>query len=154
MRLLTHSLFVGLLVIITSVGMVRLEPAAAISLSDITLPDANLQACVTRTAVANGWTDSEEVVELVCEQAHIFDLSGIHQFANLTRLRLRNNRISDIRPLASLVNLTTLDLGGDRSLPNNRISDLRPLAGLTALTTLDLSNNRVLDVRDRLKVAI
>ena len=50
---------------------------------------------------------------------------------------LRDNRISDITPLANLTNLEELHLNG------NKISDLTPLANLTKLTTLSVYNNQI-----------
>ena len=50
-------------------------------------------------------------------------------------LQLDGNQISDVSPLASLTNLTDLDLG------NNQISDVSPLASLTNLTDLGLYDN-------------
>ena len=51
------------------------------------------------------------------------------------------NEITDVSPLASLTNLTTLNLS------DNRISDVSPLASLTNLTWLNLMRNP-LDLND------
>ncbi|MEG5176224.1 leucine-rich repeat domain-containing protein, partial [Microcoleus sp. B3-D7] len=80
-------------------------------------------------------------------------------------LNLNNNKIKDIKPLASLgsshnscgvdilapvnrlfgrcflTNLTVLDLH------NNQISDIKPLASLTNLTDLNLNNNQIKDIK-------
>ena len=58
-----------------------------------------------------------------------------------TWLNLTSNRITDIRPLSTLINLTRLDLG------NNRIADIRPLSTLTKLTTLSLHRNQIADLK-------
>jgi Leucine-rich repeat (LRR) protein len=50
---------------------------------------------------------------------------------NLQTLILANNLISDLSPLSTMTQLTTLDLSG-----NDQITDLTALAGLTYLTTL------------------
>ncbi|MFC1860999.1 leucine-rich repeat domain-containing protein [Chloroflexota bacterium] len=47
------------------------------------------------------------------------------------------NRISDISPLASLVNLIELSLTG------NQVSNLEPLANLSCLTRLRLGGNQI-----------
>jgi internalin A len=52
-------------------------------------------------------------------------------------LSLSKNQISDIKPLASLTNLTWL------WLDNNQISDIKPLESLTKLTDLYLINNPI-----------
>jgi internalin A len=80
-----------------------------------------------------------------------------------TLLNLRNNRISDLRPLASLNNLTYLWLSNNEiddltpiaslsnlselRIDNNRISNLRPVAGLTKVTAVYLSNNQISDLQ-------
>jgi internalin A len=58
---------------------------------------------------------------------------------NLTELNI-SNKISDLRPLASLKNLTTLNL------ESNQIVDVSPLAGLTKLTYLNLNANRIVNI--------
>jgi len=56
---------------------------------------------------------------------------------NLTELSLSINKISDIKPLASLTKLTSLDLN------YNQISNIKPLASLTNLTKLYLRGNPI-----------
>ena len=70
----------------------------------------------------------------------ISDLSPLAGLINLTDLRLRKNSVSDISALAGLTNLEILDLG------TNSISDISPLAGLTNLTTLVLRRNSISDI--------
>ena len=82
----------------------------------------------------------------------ISDLRPLASLINLTELVLITNllylpggrRINDLSPLAPLTKLTTLDL----PLAGNHISDLSPLASLTNLTSLDLdlNNNQISDV--------
>ena len=55
-------------------------------------------------------------------------------------LNLSNSNISDISPLAGLVNLKKLEL------KHNNIADLSPLASLTELTSLDLYDNNISDL--------
>ena len=59
----------------------------------------------------------------------------------LDTVSLRNNRISDIRPLAALGGLDELDLSG------NQISDVAALAGIRGLRILNLSGNPLRDCR-------
>jgi internalin A len=58
----------------------------------------------------------------------------------LTILQLSGNGISDVSPIAGLVQLRTLDLS------SNRISDLTPLAGLVNLKVLNLAVNPLQDL--------
>ena len=52
---------------------------------------------------------------------------------------MKNNNITDISPLANLVNLERLEL------QNNRITDITPLESLTYLEHLDTRNNPIFD---------
>lgn len=58
------------------------------------------------------------------------DISALASLTNLTELNLSNNSIVDISTLANLTNLTTLDL------TTNPVEDISPLAGLTNLENL------------------
>ena len=57
----------------------------------------------------------------------------------LDSLSLRNNRITDVSPLAALGGLDELDLSG------NRIRNVAPLSGIRGLRSLKLSGNPVSD---------
>ena len=70
----------------------------------------------------------------------IKNLQGIGIAANLRRLVLDYNQLSDLAPLASLVHLRYLELS------QNRIQDILSLAHLGALEILDLSANQIEDV--------
>jgi hypothetical protein len=70
----------------------------------------------------------------------ISDVSPLATLVNLQKLFLHDNQISDVSPLATLVNLYHLDLDG------NQISDVSPLATLVNLQRLDLRNNQINDV--------
>src|SRR5262249_22252485 len=66
------------------------------------------------------------------------DLSPLASLAQLTTLYLWNcPQLSDLSPLASLTQLTLLDLRNCK-----QVSGITPLAGLSHLTTLDLRGNR------------
>ena len=60
--------------------------------------------------------------------------------ANLLRLDLSSNALTDLWPVAGLRELESLDLS------DNAIVDLAPLAGLTSLRRLDLAGNRIDDL--------
>ena len=70
----------------------------------------------------------------------ISDISPLASLTNLTELELVDNQITDISPLASLTNLTEL------YLQDNQISDVSPLASLTNLTILALADNQISDI--------
>lgn len=78
--------------------------------------------------------------ELDAAALGIRNLQGIGIAANLRRLVLDYNQLSDLAPLASLVHLRYLELS------QNRIQDILSLAHLGALEILDLSANQIEDV--------
>ena len=69
-----------------------------------------------------------------------YSLAPLSGLTELRRLRLAENRISDVSPLSGLIDLVRLDL------PRNEIVDLSPLSGLAGLTELYLNANMILDV--------
>lgn len=75
----------------------------------------------------------KRVRETDCQQAN-------DQLYKQGGLNLSDRKISDLRPLRSLINLETLSLGG------NEINDLEPLRSLKKLIILDLEDNRISDI--------
>ena len=82
------------------------------------------------------------------ENPGISSLVGIQNLTGLRDLFLRGNRITDLTPLATLTELTRLDLNANASAEGVRLRDLTGLAGLGKLTVLDLGSNRVADLRE------
>ncbi len=80
----------------------------------------------------------------------ISDLRPLAKLINLTELNLNENQISDLKPLTKLNRLTKLQLGF------NQIKDVDNLANLVELTELHLNNNQVSDIQSlfRLKKAM
>jgi internalin A len=74
-------------------------------------------------------------------RGQIRDLSGIECLTGLVYVRLNDNQIADVRPLAGLSSCRLLNLAN-----NNVIADVTPLASLARLNTLDLSGNRLANV--------
>jgi len=72
------------------------------------------------------------VTELQASDPNIRSLDGLEYCLNLTVVKLRNNQMQSILPLAGLANLTWVDLG------ENRITNIEPLSGLFFLQYLDL----------------
>ena len=70
----------------------------------------------------------------------VSDLSPIAGLINLRRLFLHNNPVSDISPLRGLKNLTEL------SITHTLVSDISPVKGLTNLTWLEADHTLVTDL--------
>jgi hypothetical protein len=70
----------------------------------------------------------------------ISDISPLAKLVNLEKLVLSHNRISDISSLAHLTNLKELALSG------NSIGDISALVGLKRLEVLDLGENSISDI--------
>ncbi|GAB5402036.1 MAG: hypothetical protein Aurels2KO_02670 [Aureliella sp.] len=77
------------------------------------------------------------VQEIRLADNEISDLSPIAELKQLQSLTLSGNQISDITPLAGLTKLQYLNLEG------NQVSKLAPLAKLTAMRSLYLSDNKI-----------
>ena len=71
----------------------------------------------------------------------ISDIKPLASLTKLTFLNLDKNQIIDVKPLASLTNLTQIWLA------KNQIIDVKPLASLTKLRVLHLSDNKISDIK-------
>lgn len=111
--------------------------------SRVVFADANLESLVRRTINhPTGELTKADVIGITALDGQglgINNLEGIEALVRLSSLRLDNNRLTDISPLADLGMLETLTLRG------NQISDLSPLANLTLLQDLDLRDNAAPD---------
>ena len=143
------------------------------------MPDAALQAVVREALAELGLPalaplTKEKMLQLTTLKADhrgIVDLTGLEFATYLKELYLGGrNRITDLRPLANLTNLTQLHIWHREvagmspvtnldisplsglinlerlSLENNGISDISPLAGLKELQLLGLSDNSIEDL--------
>jgi Leucine-rich repeat (LRR) protein/protocatechuate 3,4-dioxygenase beta subunit/major membrane immunogen (membrane-anchored lipoprotein) len=79
--------------------------------------------------------DFSQMESLDLNSRNIIHLDGIEHAQILKTLYLDNNKISNLAPLASMIQLNELHLR------NNQIKDLTPLLGLTNLRYLDVRNN-------------
>lgn len=111
------------------------------------MPDPALRAAVREELALPAAVPLTQEMLLALQRLHtggkgITDLKGLEFAENLGDLHLgdEGNAIINLRPLATLTNLTYLNMGG------NQVTDLRPLANLTHLTGLSLWNNRVNDI--------
>ncbi|MBG30233.1 MAG: hypothetical protein CMI31_09575 [Opitutae bacterium] len=93
-----------------------------------------------RLAKENGAT----VLELHGKQ--ISDLTPLAELVDLKKLGLGHNQITDLKPLANLIQLNTL------WLPDNQINDLTPLTKLTKLKMLYLNGNPIPDDQQRMLI--
>ena len=111
------------------------------------MPDPALRAAVREALALPAAVPLTQKMLLALHRLHtggkgITDLKGLEFAQNLGDLHLgdERNAIIDLRPLATLTNLTYLNVSG------NQVTDLRPLTNLTHLTELNLRNNRVNDI--------
>ena len=91
------------------------------------------------TIAGQQFSTSLTELELIDMNLTDADIVQLGYMTNLTVLRLNNNNISNISPLASLTTLESLNLSG------NNISNISPLSGLTNLMNLSLAYNPVAD---------
>ncbi|MFN7286101.1 MAG: leucine-rich repeat protein [Dolichospermum sp.] len=86
--------------------------------------------------------ETRRTVEALLKVAKTRNCSQANQtLTKFTSLYLRENKISDIKPLSNLTNLTSLNLS------ENQISDIKPLSNLTNLTSLYLGGNQISDIK-------
>lgn len=108
----------------------------------VTFNDANLKAAVeAKLGIIDPTAD--DMLGLSVMEVSSFDgldLKGLEYASNLTDLLLVDNNISDISPLAPLINLEILDIS------ENNISDISPLANHSSLKLLVLGNNNISDI--------
>jgi internalin A len=117
-------------------------PAATKLTIDLLLKQAGTKNCQLANSKLNTLT------ELNLSEGRISDLKPISSLVELTSLTLYNNKISDLQPLSGLTKLIDLNLN------LNKISNVKPLAGLSKLKTLYLQNNQISDIKplSRLKL--
>ncbi|WP_305768031.1 S-layer homology domain-containing protein [Candidatus Epulonipiscium viviparus] len=99
----------------------------------------------------NGYIEQVEALnlnKLQLDNLYVTDIRPLKHFPNLTSIVTQRHSITDISALASLSNLTYLDLKNDtKSSTKPGITNISPLRNLTNLTYLNLSNNNISDLR-------
>ncbi len=100
------------------------------SLAGLGLPDAALEACLIDAAPG---ADPATLRVADCGGRTLVSLEGIAAFGALQALRLDDNPIADLAPLAGLPRLAELSLAGSAGL------DLSPLGGVASLYRLSLA---------------
>ena len=112
----------------------------------VQIPDPNLRTAIAEALGKNPNApitaeDMKRLGRLDARNRGIQDLTGIQFAINLrSRLDLRDNRISDISPIAGLTELRELEIN------RNTISDISPVRGLTNLTLLVFKGNQISDI--------
>ena len=110
------------------------------------IPDPNLRAAIAEALGKSPNApitveEMERLGRLDARNRGIQDLTGLQFAINLrSTLDLRDNQISDISPIAGLINLQRL------YLDDNLISDISPIAGLVELHRISLNRNPVSDM--------
>ncbi len=116
------------------------------------IPDSNLRAAIAELLGKGPNTpisaeEMERLRELEVPNRGIQDLTGLQFATNLNKLILGRwwqkdnvNQISDLSPIAGLINLR------DLWLDNNPVSDISPLRGLKNLIHLEMSLTPVFDL--------
>ena len=117
-------------------------PSVAAQVVDI--PDLHLRVVIAEQLgkASGAIITTADMANLTSLEAHqgVRDLTGLESATNLTRL-LINGNISDLSPLAGLIQLNYLKLYNTYNL-----SDLSPLAGLTQLNYLELTSRFISDL--------
>ncbi len=115
--------------------------------------DPALETAIRSTIGSSGeftWAHATQLSSL--RASGVADLSGLELAFSLRELRLPNNTITDLAPLAGLTKLTLLDIGRNPlfsgyappSLPGVR--SIEPLRALRRLVELDISGHQISDL--------
>ena len=110
----------------------------------VSIPDANLAAAI-REALGlppGAAITSDAMLKLteLLTWGSVTDLTGLEYATNLTGLNLDNQPISNLSPIAGLIQLEWLGLS------HTDVSDISPLASLSQLRSLDLGKFRSRDL--------
>ena len=118
--------------------------------SVVHIPDTNLRAVIAETLGKSPNApitveEMERLGRLEAQNRGIQDLTGLQFAINIGTLTVgqwghTSNQISDLSPIAGLINLHYL------FLVENQVSDLSPLAGLVNLRHLYISDNPISDI--------
>lgn len=150
-------------------GLAVAAPATAAP-GDLTMPDANLRACIN-ASLGQGPTDAitetqaAAITVVDCQNGGIADLTGLEHMPQLETLWLNNNPdIASLAPVMNLTELESLGMGGtgvtDADLPglvasthlthlilwDNDLTDISALESATSLKQLFLNNAQITDL--------
>jgi Leucine-rich repeat (LRR) protein len=130
------------------------------------IPDTNLDAAIKANLPHHKGVLTDKALGdlyfLDANKKGIRSLAGLEKCPNLMEVRLAENQIVDLKPLAGLKNLQSLTLSKNQikdlaplrelthlqylELSDNAVSDLGPLSGLTALSALYVGGNQISDL--------
>ncbi|MFL0809822.1 MAG: leucine-rich repeat domain-containing protein [Agarilytica sp.] len=105
-------------------------------LSDYTIQDEALRACVDAMIQESSIDSAEQLDRLACPEGKIANLKGIEAFTKLKVLGLAGNIIQDISILGSLPALEQIDVS------HNNILDFGVLKSLSVLRSAKLDGNK------------
>ncbi len=91
------------------------------------------------TQYKNNFT--EEELQYGINKIKLTTMENIDKYHYVPIIDLSNNKIQNLQPLSTLINLKELDLS------DNQIVDLRPLSALNNLQVLYLSDNQIIDLQ-------
>lgn len=103
--------------------------------SDYSIADTSLAECVAQHIADARVTDPKALEALNCSHAGVESLNGIQVFSKLVRLKLSQNRIIELQPLADMAALQELHLD------DNALQSISPIRDLPELQYLDLRGN-------------
>ena len=111
----------------------------------VNIPDTNLRAAIAETLGKSADApitveDMKGLKTFSADGRGIRDLTGLQFATNLGHLHLRGSAISNLSPIAGLIELRAL------VIYSNLLSDISPLAGLTELTSLEVHTNNISDI--------
>jgi internalin A len=139
MRKLTKNMKKVLTMLLVSALLLQILSVSIVSARESSIKTF-VQWCKQKNALPK---DTQYTIDVLLRRAGTKDCQEAERNLNkLNRLQIGADEISDLRPIASLKNLTNLDLAG-----NEKISDIRPIASLNNLTDLNLTSNRISDIR-------
>lgn len=104
------------------------------------ITDYGLRSCIENFAIQQGYQWVSDVVEIQCHGYMISSLEGIQHFTSVNRLMIVSAGVTDLTPLASMSQLTLLDVW------DNNVSSLSSITGLTQLEALIVGGNPITDV--------
>ena len=160
------------LLVFTVVATLLIAQVSAFDVIDI--PDPNLKQVVRESLklpdeIPLTRQEMLRLHKLDAVDRGITALTGLEHATFLEDARFDRNQISDLRPLAGLVNLEILELRGNPivdisplmnlanlerlTLIGNQIDDISPLSGLLRLTNLILDENQVVSLSPLMNLA-
>jgi hypothetical protein len=126
----------GIVSEISNSPVAHVPPETAVAFADTALGSV-IRAIVHKPDGDLMPTDLLTVTQIEAGRRSIHSLEGVQYCVSLHRLNLQGNAVTDLGPLAGLIQLSDLDLSG------NQIADMSPLADLTAMMNLNLSGNAI-----------